>query len=101
MLFEGGTEAADEGVEAAPSLAQRTGARRRRVWLAKEGTHLGVDFGLPELVKVPQELQDVGPAAPGQGQRRPVVPEVLPEGVPVSPLLVFVAAESRSGKAWC
>ena len=68
--------------------------------MPKEGTHLGVDFGLPKLVKVPQELQNVGPAAPGQGQRRPVVSEVLTEGVPVSPLLVFVAAESGNRRAW-
>lgn len=50
VLLEGGTETADEGVEAAPCLTKRTRARCRRVWVAKEGTELVVNLGFPELV---------------------------------------------------
>lgn len=100
MFLEGGSESSDERVEASPSLAERARARSRRVRVAEERAKWGVDFGLPELVQVAEEFQDVGPAAAGEGERRPVVAEVLSEGVPVASLLVLVAAESgrrRSG----
>ncbi|KAL6974931.1 hypothetical protein U1Q18_043417 [Sarracenia purpurea var. burkii] len=94
VFFEGGAEAADEGVEAAPSLSERAGARRRRVWVAEEGAKLGVDFGLSELVEVSKEFEDVGTAAAGERERRQVISEVLAEGVPVPALLVLVSAKS-------
>lgn len=90
MLFEGSSESADEGIEAAPRLPERAGTRCRRVRVAEERAELRVHFRLPKLVQVPQELQHVGPAAPLQRQWRPVVPEVLPERVPVPPLLVLI-----------
>lgn len=65
--------------------------------MAEEGAELGVDFGFSKLVKVTQELEDMGTAAAGEREWRSVVAEVLAEGVPVSPLLVLVAAESGGG----
>jgi len=92
VLLEGGAEAAHQRVEAAPRLAQRAGARRGRVRVAEEGARRRVDLGLAELVQVPQELQHVRAAALREAQRRPVVPQVLPERVPVPPLLRLVPA---------
>lgn len=56
VLLEGGPEAADKCIEAAPCLTQRTRAGCRRVWVAKEGTELVVNLGLPELVEVSEEF---------------------------------------------
>jgi hypothetical protein len=95
VLLEGGAEAADERVEAAPRLAERARARRRRRGVAEEGAPRGVHLRLPELVQVPEELQHVRAAAPRQLQRRPVVAQVLPERVPVPPLLRLVPARPR------
>ena len=92
VLLEGGAEAAHEGVEAAPGLAERAGARRRRVRVAEEGARRAVHLSLAELVQVAEELEDVSPAALRQAQWRPVVPQVLPERVPVAPLLRLVPA---------
>jgi hypothetical protein len=92
VLLERGAEAAHERVEAAPRLAQRAGARRWRVWVAVEGARRRVHLGLAELVQVAQELEHVRAAALRQVQRRPVVPQVLPERVPVPPLLRLVPA---------
>lgn len=92
VLLEGCPEAADECIQASPGLPERARARSRRVWVAEEGAHLGVHLRLPELIEVPEKLQDVGPAAAVESQRRPVVPQVLPEGVPVAPLLRLVPA---------
>jgi len=97
VLFKGSTEAANKCIEASPGLAERARARCRRIRVAKEGAELGVDFGFSKLIKVTQELEDVGPTAPGEGERGAVVPEVLAKGVPVSPLLVLIAAESGGG----
>lgn len=97
MLFEGGSKAADEGVEAAPGLAERAWTRSRWVWVAEEGAHLGVDFGLPELVQVAEKFQDVGATAAREGQWGPVISQVLPKGVPVPALLVLVSAGSGGG----
>lgn len=97
ILLIGCPEAADEGVEAAPGLAEGAGAGGRGVGVAVEGTHVGMDLGLAELVEVAQELQDVGSAALGQRQRRAVVAEVLVEGVPVAALLRLVAARGLRG----
>lgn len=66
VFLVGGAEAADEGVEAAPGLAERAGAGRRRVGQSEEGACRVVHFGLPELVKVLQEFQHVRPAAQRQ-----------------------------------
>lgn len=93
ILFEGSTETANKCVKASPGLPERARARGRWVWVAKEGAELGVDLGLTELVEVPEELKHMCPAAPGEGERRPVVTEILPESVPVSPLLVLIPAE--------
>lgn len=73
MLLEGCAEAADESIEAAPGLTERAGAGCWWVWVPEERAELGVNFGLPELVKVPEEFEDVSPAAPVQGERRAVV----------------------------
>jgi hypothetical protein len=95
VLLVGGAEAAHEGVEAAPGLAERAGARRRRVRVAEEGARRAVHLGLAELVQVAEELEDVSPAALRQAQWRPVVPQVLAERVPVAPLLRLVPARRR------
>lgn len=106
ILFEGSTETANKCVKASPGLPERARARGRWVWVAKEGAELGVDLGLAELVEVPEELEDVGAAAPGERERWPVVAEVLPEGVPVPALLVLISAGRRShcaggGSGYC
>ena len=62
--------------------------------MAVERANWGVDFGLAELVQVAEEFQDMSSAAARQRQRWPVVFQVLAEGVPVSALLVLVAAGS-------
>lgn len=94
MLLISRSKAADEGIEATPGLPERAGAGRWWVGKAEEGTGLVVDLGLAKLIQIPEELQNMCPAAHRQSQRRPVVPEVLAEGVPVAPLLVFIAAWS-------
>ncbi|TKY61338.1 hypothetical protein E2542_SST11189 [Spatholobus suberectus] len=96
VLLVGGAEASDEGVEAAPRLPERAGARRRRVGQPEEGASRVVHLRLPELVQVVQEFQHVRPAAQPHRKRRPVVPQVLAERVPVSPLLVLIPARSRA-----
>nr|GMC96062.1 hypothetical protein Iba_chr05cCG14530 [Ipomoea batatas] len=76
VLLVGGAEASDERVEAAPGLAERAGARRRRVRHSEEGAVVVVNLSLPELVEVAQKLQHVRAAAERQRQRRPVVPQI-------------------------
>jgi hypothetical protein len=95
VLLEGGSEAADERVEAAPRLPERARARRRRRGVAEEGALRRGHLGLAELVQVAQELQHVRAAAAGQLQRRPVVAQVLPERLPVPALLRLVPARTR------
>lgn len=97
VLLVGGAEAADEGVEAAPRLAERAGAGGRGVGVAEEGADWVVDLGFSELIEVAEEFEDVGAAAAAEGERRAVVLQVLAEGVPVAPLLVLVAAQSCGG----
>ncbi|GER34812.1 histidinol dehydrogenase [Striga asiatica] len=92
VFLIGGPESAHEGVEAAPRLPERTGAGRWRVGLAEKRAAGHVDLGLPELVEVAEELEHVGPTAAAEVEGRPVVAEVLPERVPVTPLLAFVPA---------
>nr|GLL27883.1 unknown [Ipomoea trifida] len=75
VLLVGGAEAPDERVEAPPGLAERAGARRRRVRHSEEGAVVVVNLSLPELVEVAQKLQHVRAAAERQRQRRPVVPQ--------------------------
>jgi len=99
VLLVGGAEAPDEGVQAAPGLAERAGARRRRVRQPEERARRVVHLRLPELVQVVQEFQHVRPAAHRHRQRRPVVPQVLAVRVPVSPLLVLIPARSTTGAA--
>jgi len=99
VLLERGAQAADERVKAAPRLLERARARRRRRRVAEEGAPGRVHLGLAELVQVAQELEHVRAAAPGQLQRRPVVPQVLPERVPVPPLLRLVPARPRRPRA--
>lgn len=60
--------------------------------MPKKGAHLGVHLGLPKLVHVTQEFEHVSSIASGEREWRPVVAEVLPEGVPVASLLGLIAA---------
>lgn len=66
--------------------------------MPKEGTELGVDLGLTELVQVPEEFQYMSPTAAGERERWAVVPEVLSKRVPVAALLVLIAAEGGGGR---
>lgn len=50
-----------------------------------------------QRVCVPKEFENVGAAAPGEGEGGSVVLEVLTEGVPVTALLVLVAAAAGGG----
>jgi hypothetical protein len=95
VLLVGGAQPADERVEAAPRLAERARAGRRRRRVAEERAGGGVHLGLAELVEVAQELEHVRAAAARKGQRRAVVPQVLPERVPVPALLRLVPARRR------
>ncbi|KAG0472901.1 hypothetical protein HPP92_014388 [Vanilla planifolia] len=95
VLLEGGAEAAHEGVEGTPCLAERARAGGRGAGVAEERTTQEVDFGLPELVQIAEEFQHVGPAAAGEGQRRAVVVQILTKGVPIPPLLGLVPARGR------
>jgi hypothetical protein len=92
-LLVGRAQAADERVEGAPRLAQRARARRWRAGLAVVRAPGRVHLRLAELVQVLEELDDVRAAAPRQRQRRPVVPQVLQERVPVATLLRLVPAQ--------
>ena len=65
--------------------------------MAKEGTKLRVNLGLPELVEVPQELEHMSTTASRKGKWGPVVSKVLAKGVPVTALLVLIAAECCGG----
>ena len=65
VLLEGGAEAADESIEAAPGLAEGAWAGGRRLWVSEEGAAGGVDFGLTELVQVAEELENMSAAAAG------------------------------------
>lgn len=56
MFLIGGTETANEGVEAAPRLAERAGTRSRGIGVAIEGAKLSVDLGFSELVQVAEEF---------------------------------------------
>lgn len=69
--------------------------------MPEERAELVVDLSLAELVEVAQELEDVGTTAAFQRERRAVVTEVLPEGVPVTAFLVLVAAERRGRVCGC
>ena len=60
--------------------------------MAIERADWGVDFGFAKLVKVAKEFQDVSSTAPGEGKWGPMILQVLPKGVPVTALLVLVAA---------
>ena len=51
-----------------------------------------MNLSIPELVEVPEKLENMGSAAHGERERRPVVPQVLAEGVPVPPLPALVPA---------
>lgn len=73
VLFKGGTETADECVEATPSLAERTRTRGRWVGMAVKRAVCDVDFGFAKLVQVAEELEDVSAAAAGKGKRRSVI----------------------------
>nr|GMD62880.1 hypothetical protein GOBAR_DD23592 [Ipomoea batatas] len=88
-----GSEPADEGVQAAPGLAERARTGSRRIGVAEKGTDRGVNLSFSELVEVAKEFQHVRAAAARQRERRPVVPQVLPERVPVAPLLILVPAQ--------
>ena len=77
----------------AQAEARRKEAQRPRVRVAEEGARRGVQLGLAELVQVAEELEDVGAASLRQAQRRPVLPQVLPERVPVAPFLRPVPAQ--------
>ena len=93
------TKPSYEGVEGAPSLAKRAGTRCWRVREPEEGAAMVVNLGFPELVEVVEELKNMCPTAEVEGEWWTVVPKVLAEGVPVSPLLVLVAAWRSSGSS--
>lgn len=95
VFLIGRPEAAHEGIKAAPRLPQGAGAGARGFGLPEEHAPLYVNLSLPELVQVPHEFEHVAVVALGQRHRRPLVPEVLPEGVPIPPLLGLVPAELR------
>lgn len=59
VLLVGGTEASDECIEASPGLPERAGTGCRWGWLSKEDATVQVNLGLPKLVKVTQEFQNM------------------------------------------
>lgn len=99
MFLKSCPKSSYESIKASPSLPERAGARRRRVWVAEKRAELSMDFGFSELVEIPEEFQDMGSTAAGEGERWTVVAEVLAKSVPITAFLVLIAAESgrRSG----
>lgn len=95
VLFVSSTQPSDERVEAAPGLPERARAGSGRVGLPEEDAAVQVNLSLSELVQVAQEVEDVVAVALRERDRRVLVLQVLSEGVPVSPLLRFVAAQRR------
>lgn len=94
VLFVSSSEPPNEGIEAAPGLPKRAGARCRWLRLSKKHTPLKVNFCFPKLVKIPKKLQDMVGVALGEWNWGPLILQVLPEGVPVPSLLRLIAA-------WC
>lgn len=84
-----------QSIQASPGLPERARARRRRLGLAVKHAALEMDFGLPELVEVPEELEDMAVIALGERHWGPLVLQVLPKSVPVPPLLRLVPAGRR------
>lgn len=97
VLDEGDAEAADEAVEATPRLTERAVAAVGvgRVAAAEVGAGGCVEFGLPEVVEVGEELDDIRTAAAGGAQCRAAASEVLPEVVPVAAFPELVAVGQR------
>lgn len=56
IFLVGGPETADEGIEAAPGLAEGAGAGSWRAGVTEEGAEEGVNLGLSELVEVAEEF---------------------------------------------
>lgn len=52
-------------------------------------------------VCVPEKFEDMCTAAPGEGKRGSVIPEVLAEGVPVTALLILIPAAATVGGGDC
>lgn len=100
VLLVGCPESSNESIEASPGLPERAGAGRRRIRQPKERTILVMHLGLAKLVQVPEEFKNVSSTAHGETQRWPVVPKVLAECVPVSPLLALIPARRRCGRRW-
>lgn len=92
VLLKGGTEAANESIKTAPSLAERTRAGGRRIRVSVKWAYWDVDLGFPELVQVPEEFQHVCTAASGEGKRGAVVFQILTKSIPVTAFLIFVPA---------
>lgn len=93
VFLIGGSEAADEGIKAAPGLSERASAGTRRFGLSEEKTTLDVDLSLAELVKVAEEVEDMVEITVWKSHRRPLVAKVLSESVPISSFLRLVATQ--------
>ncbi|KAF7833920.1 hypothetical protein G2W53_008779 [Senna tora] len=57
VLLVGGSEAADEGIEAPPGLTEGAGARGRRVRVTVEHAGLNMNLSLTELVQIAEEVK--------------------------------------------
>lgn len=64
VLLESSSKTSDECVETAPRLPERTSTGCWRVRQAEEGAGRSMDFGLAELIQVPEELENMCSAAP-------------------------------------
>lgn len=51
-------------------------------------------LGLAKLVEISKKFKDMSTTAPGKREGRSMILEILTKGVPVSPLLVLIAARS-------
>lgn len=87
MLLIGGSKAADECIQAAPSLPERAGTGCGRGRLAKEEATVRVDLSLPKLVKVAKEIKNMVEVALREWNLGSPILQVLPKGVPISSFL--------------
>lgn len=94
IFLEGCPESSDESVETAPGLAKRTRAGSWGIWVSIKRTDWSMHFGLTKLIEIAKEFKDMSATAPGEREGRSMVVEILTKGLPVSTLLVLIAARS-------
>ena len=89
-----------ESIKASPSLSKGACAGCWRFWLPIEHTPLKVNLGLPKLVQIPKEIQDMVAIALREWNWGSLILQVLPKSVPIPSLLRLIAAKCPCWGAW-